>query len=1076
MGSQSSGRGAGNVPRTHVRYGGFIVHADICIPRAHAHAAWLLPWVEGLLQGRTLDELLRAPPWPHPSDGPLERYALHALIDLGWVTPAWSGPGVRVAPALAAAWGEGGRAGLARVLFEADVVRGEWWADGLGGVLLSRTVAGRFDWDGRRRFDQAFAPVGDILPRIDAEEPDLNDLIRKLGGVWALAGVRDHAFLASPFVVEEPKDLLFPLFGEDIRVLPDELAELEPVLRAHASGLLGEKRERAARVVQLPTNPTESILAEIERLPAEPVALGPLGPVRERLTRLRQMLARDADSLAKWLKETVAVRAVVGPTQRHFDALAEVCRELPENGLVLLTSSFLNPENAGREEGIGEALAQAPGGVRVLLVYGHANDDLPAQQSRDAEAWLEALFRCEPTLKGRVHVALGKRRSHEKVLITSRGDWMLGSWNAASSRPNANVFEASLAGCDSGFATKLLKKLSPNVEDERGTEFVRELAEALLSEVHGPFDVRSAIEALGRAVALVERALPEEAGERDGAWTAAMRSLRSAALPLQARTRLQLVDEHQTRDALVASVTVARRDVLMTSDRLVEDGLDRAMLRDIRGDLRVPPTLRVVWGRELAGRRAVDGDAGEQLQRASRAIRAAREAYGDALLASESPMENHAKVLVVDGVRGLLTSENLLSYGGEKNSRESRELGVLFWSASVGRHLVGRAILHWPHILSAGLATRTEPPLAWAVAGNEAWHALAGVADELDFDWRTPDFIQATVEAEVVGTPDEAEAESERRAEWRSLGAAPAGFVYVKEEGERLGLLRAAEGWSPWDADEVLSAETLLTRAEAALAAIPFRSKRTPVARVGAEALVERVMRGMVRIPAGAFWMGDDRIPEERPRHRVHITRSFLLGRTPVTQELWLAVMGRLPHLRDSERHPTFPIIQVTHEEMLEFVAKLNAIPAAGGFELPTEAQWEYACRAGSDGHYCFGDDPGIGSYPGKLEDFAWTKRNAQGRLHGVGELKPNAWGLHDMHGLVYEACRDPMRPYQRGECKDPVGRPGDGKIAARGGAWGRFPVDPRNPTQEHFRCASRQWAEKSHRVSFRLARRLEER
>lgn len=587
------------------------------------------------------------------------------------------------------------------------------------------------------------------------------------------------------------------------------------------------------------------------------------------------------------------------------------------------------------------------------------------------------------------------------------------------------------------------------------------------------FDAPGALRALAHALELVERAVPAEDGAPSAAWRPAVRALRAAALPLQTRTRLQLVDEQQTRDALVASVSAARRDVLMTSDRLVEGGLDRAMLRDLRGDLRVPPTLRVVWGREWAHRRAADPDTREQLQRARWAIRAAREAYGDALLASEEPMENHAKVLVVDGVRGLLTSENLLAYGGDKDTRESRELGVVFWSASVGRHLLGRAILRWPHVLSAGLAGRSEPPLAWVVAGNEAWHTLDKLADEVDDDWRAPAFVRGAVEAEVIGAPDDPEAERERRAEWRALGEGLGGFAFVKEEGERLGLLRAAETWSPWDADDALDTEALLATAAAAVAARP--AERAQLVRAHHDSLVERVMRGMIRIPEGTFWMGDDRVREERPRHRVHITRPFLLGRTPVTQELWSDVMGRLPHLRDNERHPSFPIIQVTHDEMLDFVRKLNAM-AGGGFELPTEAEWEYACRAGSDGDYCFGNDPGPGSTPGMLERFAWTKRNAQGRMHCVAELEPNRWGLHDMHGLVYEACRDPMRPYQRGEAIDPVGRPGDGKIAARGGSWGRFPVDPRNPTHEHFRCASRQWAEKSHRVSFRLARRLEER
>jgi sulfatase modifying factor 1 len=1074
MGSQSSGRDAGNVPRTHIQYGGFIVHADICIPRAHAHASWLLPWVEGLLRGRTLEDLLRAPPWPRMSDATLQQYLLHTLIDLGWVTPAWSGPGVRVAPGLTAAWSEGGRSGLARVLFDAVLVRGEWWVDGLGGVLLSRTVAERFDWDGRRRFDHAFHPREDVLGRLDTEEVDLDDLLRKLGGVDALAGVRDRAFLASPFVVDAPKNLLFPLFGEDVRILPDELAELEPVLRTHDAELLGEKRERASRVVQLAPSPIEPVIAEIERLPVEAVALGPLDPVRERLARLRKTVERGAESMAKWLADTVVARPVVGPTRCHFDALAEVCRALPTRGVVIFTTAFLNPENAGRDEGLGDAMAQAPDDARFLVVYGHANDDVPSQQQRDAKAWLEALLSRKATLRGPVHVAIGKRRSHEKVLLTSRGDWMLGSWNAGGSRPNATVFEASLQGRDRHFASQLLEKVGSNVEDLSGAGLVQKLAEALGAPDDGAFDAVEAIRVLSCAVALVERAVPDDGGARAQAWRAAIRALRAAALPLQTRARLQLVDEQQTRDALVASVTATRRDVLVTSDRLVEGGLDRAMLRDLRGDRRVSPTLRVVWGREWEGRPAADADAGEQLRRARRAVRAARDAYGDALLTSETPMENHAKLLVVDGVRGLLTSENLLSYGGEKDTRESRELGVLFWSASVGRTLSGRAILRWPHVLSAGLAGRAEPPLSWAVAGNEAWHELSGRADELDSDWKSTDFIRSAVETEVVGASDEVDAERERKVEWQALGEGPGGFAYVKDEGERLGLIRASDDWLPWDAEVDLDVEALLLSAERALATLPAAPKPSPT-RAGGETVVTRVMQEMLRIPAGTFWMGDERVPEERPRHRVHITRPFLLGRTPVTQELWQSVMGRLPHLRDNERHPSFPIIEVTHEEMLAFVVRLNTMPGGGGFALPTEAQWEYACRAGSDRAYCFGDDPGVGPNPGRLERFAWTKRNSQGRLHGVGELEPNRWGLHDMHGLVYEACRDPMRTFQRAEAWDPVGRPGDGKIAARGGSWGRFPVDPRNPAQEHFRCASRQWAEKSRRVSFRLARSLEE-
>ncbi len=157
----------------------------------------------------------------------------------------------------------------------------------------------------------------------------------------------------------------------------------------------------------------------------------------------------------------------------------------------------------------------------------------------------------------------------------------------------------------------------------------------------------------------------------------------------------------------------------------------------------------------------------------------------------------------------------------------------------------------------------------------------------------------------------------------------------------------------------------------------------------------------MVLIPAGEFLMGSpesdkDASTDEKPQHRVRITRPFYLGKYLVTQEQWIAVMGSNPSLFKGIKNP---VEMVSWDDCQQFLAKLNAKsgPGGGRFQLPNEAQWEYACRAGSTTRYCFGDDAS------GLRDYAWYSANSRDTTHPVGEKKPNAWGLYDMHGNVCE-------------------------------------------------------------------------
>ena len=163
----------------------------------------------------------------------------------------------------------------------------------------------------------------------------------------------------------------------------------------------------------------------------------------------------------------------------------------------------------------------------------------------------------------------------------------------------------------------------------------------------------------------------------------------------------------------------------------------------------------------------------------------------------------------------------------------------------------------------------------------------------------------------------------------------------------------------------------------------------------------------------------------------MRITKPFYLGKYLVTQEQWEAVMGNNP---SRFKGPKNPVETVSWDDCQQFLDKLNAkVGVRGGkFQLPTEAQWEYACRAGSTTTYCFGDDEsGLGEY-------AWYATNSGGRTHPVGEKKPNAWGLYDMHGNVWEWCQDwyDGSYYANSPTDDPTGPTTGSSRVFRGGSW----------------------------------------
>ncbi len=187
-----------------------------------------------------------------------------------------------------------------------------------------------------------------------------------------------------------------------------------------------------------------------------------------------------------------------------------------------------------------------------------------------------------------------------------------------------------------------------------------------------------------------------------------------------------------------------------------------------------------------------------------------------------------------------------------------------------------------------------------------------------------------------------------------------------------------------------------------------------------------------VLIPAGTFEMGSTKgDKDEQPVHTVTISKPFYMGKYEVTQAQWQEIMGSNPSLFQGDG--SRPVEQVWFDVVQDFIGKLNAKEGKNHYRLPTEAEWEYAARAGTTTAYSFGDDAA------QLGEYAWYKDNASGQTHPVGQKKPNAWGLYDMHGNVWEWVQDWYQRYSPEAVTDPQGPQSGTHRSRRGGAWNNF-------------------------------------
>jgi formylglycine-generating enzyme required for sulfatase activity len=217
-----------------------------------------------------------------------------------------------------------------------------------------------------------------------------------------------------------------------------------------------------------------------------------------------------------------------------------------------------------------------------------------------------------------------------------------------------------------------------------------------------------------------------------------------------------------------------------------------------------------------------------------------------------------------------------------------------------------------------------------------------------------------------------------------------------------------------------------------------------------------------VLIHPGFYRMGGDRHRNEMPYHLVIISAPFYLGKYQVFQSQWEMVMENNPSRSKGRDNP---VESVSWNDVQDYIRRINNKTCKDVYRLPTEAEWEYACRAGMPSHYSFGDDPGY------LDDYAWYGRNSKGKPHPIGQKNPNLWGLYDMHGNIWEWTQDwyDKEYYGKSPENDPVGPSSGVTRVLRGGSW--------HTSARGLRSSCRNWARPDYRncdIGFRLVRALD--
>lgn len=397
---------------------------------------------------------------------------------------------------------------------------------------------------------------------------------------------------------------------------------------------------------------------------------------------------------------------------------------------------------------------------------------------------------------------------------------------------------------------------------------------------------------------------------------------------------------------------------------------------------------------------------------------------------------------LVEGIRtgaadldsdGMISADELYRYTEEKIHQESPAMSPKFYPVQGGYRITvasapqGNALVQYRKLVLE-MVREDHEDIDFIAAEFDVINRAT--LDEYQLSWGVSEEEAAEIEIEVM-KPYRLRQEKLNKFEGIFLQVVRKTPLLKKRDIKKLRRFQESLGLRDEDVAQSIPREAK----EVTQVATPMESaqEKEDLPQSFTEDLGNGVKLEMLLIPKGGFLMGSpdsdsDADDDEKPQHRVEITQEFYLGKYQITQGQWQAVMGNNPsHFQNGN---DYPVEQVSWDDCHKFLGKLNQ-KTGKKYRLPSEAEWEYACRAGTQTRYYFGDDAN------QLGEYAWFDRNSDSKTHPVATKKPNQFGLYDMHGNVLEWCEDDWQNnYNTPRTQKPFVSSSKRKVL-RGGSWG---------------------------------------